>query len=87
MPERKKLMKGSYLRRKARKASEWGRRMENRRWEMDRERRQRLAEMEASRRKRLVVILRDTSTGEERVLPWDEHVFWRLRHLAEDAEW
>lgn len=57
--------------------------MANASWKKDRERRDRIAEMEASRRSRLVVILRDNSTGEERVFPWDGCVFARLQSAAE----
>lgn len=80
-------MSASYTRRKIARASERGRCMANRRWELDRERRGRLAEMELERRRRLVVILRDTETGEERVLPWNEETLWRLRALVESTQY
>jgi hypothetical protein len=44
--------------------------------------------MERERRENLVVILRDNRTGEERVFPWDDSVYARLRYHAEIAgEW
>ncbi len=61
--------------------------MANIRWERDRARRSRLREMEKARRQRLVVILRDTSTGEERVVPYGPEMYSRLRYLAEFCEW
>lgn len=86
MPNPRNLMSASYVRRKIKRASERGRRMANRRWELDRAMRSRLANQELERRKRLVVILRDNSTGEERVIPWNDETFHRLRSFAESSD-
>jgi hypothetical protein len=49
--------------------------------------RARLAAQEMERRKRLVLIVRDTGTGEELVFPWGPDLLMRARHFAEETEW
>ena len=57
--------------------------MANARWRRERAFRARLAAMEEERRRRLVVILRDNSTGEERVFPYSDVVGLQVRAAAE----
>ena len=64
----------SHLLRRIRAKSNLGRKMANARWARDRELRGRLAALEAARRERLVVVLRDTETGEDRVFAWSRDI-------------